>query len=161
MMRAAHSIKGAARIVGLDAAVRVAHALEDCFVAAQRGLIRILPGHVDVLLRGVDLLSKVSLAPEAESDAWQAENGPDVDAIVADLAVIQAGGMPAAPPPALAPGSLARPRARHPRMRPTIPEADGPPAGLGRVSILLPRPRPTPRPRPSSPIGSSGWRPRA
>ena len=37
LMRAAHSLKGAARIVGLDAAVRVAHALEDGFVAAQRG----------------------------------------------------------------------------------------------------------------------------
>ena len=29
LMRAAHSLKGAARIVGLDAAVRVAHAMED------------------------------------------------------------------------------------------------------------------------------------
>ena len=36
-MRAAHSLKGAARIVGLDAAVRVAHAMEDCLVAAQKG----------------------------------------------------------------------------------------------------------------------------
>ena len=32
LMRAAHSLKGAARIVGLDAIVRVAHAMEDCFV---------------------------------------------------------------------------------------------------------------------------------
>src|SRR5690606_29063154 len=30
LMRAAHSLKGAARIVGLDTAVRVAHAMEDC-----------------------------------------------------------------------------------------------------------------------------------
>ncbi len=37
LMRAAHSLKGAARIVGLDAAVRVAHAMEDCLVAAQKG----------------------------------------------------------------------------------------------------------------------------
>ena len=37
LMRAAHSLKGAARIVGLDAAVRVAHAMEDGFVAAQKG----------------------------------------------------------------------------------------------------------------------------
>ena len=34
MMRAAHSLKGAARIVGLEPAVHVAHALEDCFVLA-------------------------------------------------------------------------------------------------------------------------------
>ena len=37
MMRAAHSIKGAARIVGLEAAVRLAHALEDRLETASRG----------------------------------------------------------------------------------------------------------------------------
>ena len=33
MMRAAHSVKGAAVIVGLDPAVRLAHAMEDVLVA--------------------------------------------------------------------------------------------------------------------------------
>ena len=37
LMRAAHSLKGAARMVDLDAAVVVAHELEDVFVAAQEG----------------------------------------------------------------------------------------------------------------------------
>ena len=37
LMRAAHSIKGAARIVGLDAIVNLTHVVEDRFVAAQRG----------------------------------------------------------------------------------------------------------------------------
>ena len=32
-MRAAHSIKGAAAIVGLDVVVQLAHAMEDAFVA--------------------------------------------------------------------------------------------------------------------------------
>ena len=36
MMRAAHSLKGAGRIVGINAAVSVAHVMEDVFVAAQR-----------------------------------------------------------------------------------------------------------------------------
>ena len=61
-MRAAHSIKGAARVVGVDPAVRVAHVMEDCFVAAQKGAIELSPGDVDVLLRGVDLLGKISAA---------------------------------------------------------------------------------------------------
>ena len=39
LMRAAHSLKGAARIVGLDAAVRIAHAMEDALVAAQHGTL--------------------------------------------------------------------------------------------------------------------------
>src|SRR5262245_32717398 len=62
MMRAAHSIKGAARIVGVEGAVRVSHVLEDCFVAAQERVIRLGPGAVDVLLRGVDVLGSFSQA---------------------------------------------------------------------------------------------------
>lgn len=62
LMRAAHSIKGAARIVGVEGAVRVAHVLEDCFVAAQTRVIRLGPGAVDVLLRGVDVLGSFSQA---------------------------------------------------------------------------------------------------
>lgn len=42
-MRAAHSLKGAARIVGLDDGVKVAHAMEDLLVAAQEGLLRLVP----------------------------------------------------------------------------------------------------------------------
>ena len=55
LMRAAHSLKGAARIVNLQAAVRVAHAFEDCFVAAQRGRLVLKQVHLDVLFQGVDL----------------------------------------------------------------------------------------------------------
>jgi HPt (histidine-containing phosphotransfer) domain-containing protein len=36
-MRAAHSLKGAARIVGVDAGVSVSHVMEDCLVSAQEG----------------------------------------------------------------------------------------------------------------------------
>src|SRR5262245_62844339 len=60
MMRAAHSIKGASRVVGVDPAVRVAHVMEDCFLAAQKGTIGFAAADVDVLLRGVDLLGRIS-----------------------------------------------------------------------------------------------------
>jgi len=36
LMRAAHSLKGAARIIGRDDAVQVAHVMEDCFVQSQK-----------------------------------------------------------------------------------------------------------------------------
>lgn len=69
MMRAAHSIKGAARIVRVNPAVEVAHAMEDCFVAAQKGQLKLTPDDVDVLLRGVDLLVRISVATQdARSD---------------------------------------------------------------------------------------------
>lgn len=60
LMRAAHSVKGAARIVGLDAAVQLAHVMEDCFVAAQNRTISLGAAEIDVLLRGVDLLQSFS-----------------------------------------------------------------------------------------------------
>src|SRR3954451_2666894 len=62
MMRAAHSIKGAARVVGVGPAVSVAHVMEDCFVEAQKGALTLSPADVDVLLRGVELLGKISEA---------------------------------------------------------------------------------------------------
>ncbi|MFT0170542.1 hybrid sensor histidine kinase/response regulator [Paraburkholderia mimosarum] len=65
-MRATHSLKGAARIVGLPEAVAVASAMEDCFVAAQRGELRIDALRIDALLGGIDLLSAAgdaSVAP--------------------------------------------------------------------------------------------------
>ncbi|MDD5627534.1 MAG: hybrid sensor histidine kinase/response regulator [Elusimicrobia bacterium] len=64
LMRAAHSIKGAARIIGVDAAVKVAHAMEDCFVAVQAGRTALGPADVDVLLSGVDWLKKVPAAAD-------------------------------------------------------------------------------------------------
>ena len=49
-MRASHSLKGAARIVGINAGVEVAHAMEDCFVAAQQGRLILHQGRIDRLL---------------------------------------------------------------------------------------------------------------
>ena len=43
LMRAAHSLKGAARIVGFDGAVGLAHGMEEVLVAAQHGRIRLTP----------------------------------------------------------------------------------------------------------------------
>ncbi|MCY2980833.1 MAG: Hpt domain-containing protein [Planctomycetota bacterium] len=70
MMRAAHSIKGAARIVRVDPAAEVAHVMEDCFVAAQRGELVLEPAGIDVLLRCVDLLSQVSKASKDPNVDW-------------------------------------------------------------------------------------------
>lgn len=82
MMRAAHSLKGAARIVGLDPAVRVAHALEDCFVAAQGGSIRLGAAQTDLLLAGVDWLGRVAKLAEAEVEKWTEQNAAELDAFV-------------------------------------------------------------------------------
>ncbi len=85
MMRAAHSIKGAARVVGVDPAVRVAHVMEDCFVAAQKRILPLSSADVDVLLRGVDLLANIAAAT-SQSDANIGETfDANVRTLVAEL----------------------------------------------------------------------------
>ncbi|MFM7519063.1 MAG: hybrid sensor histidine kinase/response regulator [Planctomycetota bacterium] len=104
LMRAAHSLKGAARIVGLDPAVRVAHALEDCFVAAGVGMLRVGPEHVDALLEGIDFLSAIAAADDA-----LAPDGPwsrRADTVVARLTSL---GSTTAPAPALVPAAAPPP----------------------------------------------------
>jgi two-component system sensor histidine kinase and response regulator WspE len=96
LMRAAHSLKGAARIVGLDAAVRVAHALEDNFVAAQRGEFDIQTSHVDALLKAVDLLVQIAGLSEESSTTWQEQNEARITAMVETLVELRNA---AEPPP--------------------------------------------------------------
>ena len=70
LMRAAHSLKGAARIVGLDAAVQVAHALEDVFLAAGDNKIHVQPAHADILLSGIDFLSSIAASDNGNDATW-------------------------------------------------------------------------------------------
>jgi two-component system, chemotaxis family, sensor histidine kinase and response regulator WspE len=100
LMRAAHSLKGAARIVQLGAAERVAHVMEDCFVAAQEGRLVFTSEHIEVLLQGVDVLTRLAqaAAKDAAAEALAAYQ-PEVDAQVAALRAIVTPG--ATPPPSL------------------------------------------------------------
>ncbi|USX25432.1 hybrid sensor histidine kinase/response regulator [Oxalobacteraceae bacterium OTU3CINTB1] len=78
MMRAAHSIKGAAAIVGLEVVVQLAHRMEDAFVAAQHGKLALTPNRVDVLLAGVDLILQLSRLQDSGLDPWLAANAAHV-----------------------------------------------------------------------------------
>ena len=74
MMRAAHSIKGAAAIVGLDTVVQLAHGMEDAFLAAKAGKLRLTSNRVDVLLAAVDLIVQCSQLGDNVQE-WLAANG--------------------------------------------------------------------------------------
>jgi two-component system, chemotaxis family, sensor histidine kinase and response regulator WspE len=91
LMRAAHSIKGAARIVNLHGAVRLAHAMEDCFVAAQHGQLRLNRPQIDVLLRGVDLLAQLAKRTEADIAGWEGEHAADIGTFLGATAQMLAG----------------------------------------------------------------------
>jgi two-component system sensor histidine kinase and response regulator WspE len=85
LMRAAHSVKGAARIINLNAGVRVAHAMEDCFVAAQKGALNIGRAEIDQLLKGVDLLSQIAKTAEADLRSWETTRAGEIGSLLAAL----------------------------------------------------------------------------
>ncbi|MBI3900006.1 MAG: hybrid sensor histidine kinase/response regulator [Gammaproteobacteria bacterium] len=87
-MRAAHSLKGAARIVGVPAGVDVAHVMEDGFVAAQKGSLTLRQRHIDQLLRGVDMLMRIATTAEADLGQWAVAKKPEVDEFLAALAQV-------------------------------------------------------------------------
>ncbi|WP_234775399.1 hybrid sensor histidine kinase/response regulator [Paraburkholderia tropica] len=143
-MRATHSLKGAARIVGLPEAVEVASAMEDCFVAAQHGLLTIGAAHIDALLVGIDMLLAAGdpAAPPLARDAVEVF----VTRLVGAAQVQQetrASAQAETPndAEALLAASIAALQSSQPSQSPQSPQADEPPAAP-------PTPAPTPTPPP-------------
>jgi two-component system, chemotaxis family, sensor histidine kinase and response regulator WspE len=85
LMRAAHSIKGAARIVGLSQAVSLAHAMEDLLAAVQQGKLALTGDHVDLLLKGNDLYGAMSHLETAAIPGWLAEKEDSLDQMARDI----------------------------------------------------------------------------
>lgn len=99
LMRAAHSLKGAARIVGIDLAVQLAHVLEESFVAAQAGSVRIGPEAIDSMLRAADVLAGLgNLADASALASWESEQAGTVAELCPTLRDLVAGAA-ATPPP--------------------------------------------------------------
>jgi two-component system, chemotaxis family, sensor histidine kinase and response regulator WspE len=94
LMRAAHSLKGASRLMELSTIERVAHVLEDVFVAAQKNELEIGADAVDVCLRAVDIMQHIALRNESTD-----RGTPELDSVVSALVSVRQG---AALPPAAA-----------------------------------------------------------
>ena len=88
LMRAAHSIKGGARVLGLDVAVRAAHVMEDCFVAAQKGMVSLGPDQIDILLRIVDILTQLAQSLSRGETDWMGRHRNEIDGLVAAISAI-------------------------------------------------------------------------
>ncbi|MBW4488017.1 MAG: hybrid sensor histidine kinase/response regulator [Trichocoleus desertorum ATA4-8-CV12] len=88
LMRAAHSIKGAARIIDLEVGVKLAHVMEDCFTSAQMGVVTLAAAQIDVLLQGVDLLLRLSCVPETQLQGWLAEQADGIEALLSAIATL-------------------------------------------------------------------------
>ncbi|RAI71525.1 hybrid sensor histidine kinase/response regulator [Pseudomonas fluorescens] len=123
-MRAAHSLKGAARIVGVDAGVSVAHVMEDCLVSAQEGRLLLRPEHIDALLQGTDLLMRIA-TPGSNPEAV------DIEAYVALMTLL--------PDPAASPGAPAVPVMAELQLEAIAPKVESP------APAVEPPPAPAPR----------------
>ncbi len=91
VMRASHSIKGAARMVSVEPVVKISHVMEDCFVSAQKNKLNLQSNDIDLLLKAVDIIISISLINEENIDKWMGENGSIVDHIVTSLEHVLAG----------------------------------------------------------------------
>jgi two-component system sensor histidine kinase and response regulator WspE len=90
LMRAAHSLKGAARVVGLDSCVEVAHQAEEVLVQAQHGDLTLNQQAIDVLLAATDYLAGAAEALHSNPVAWQASQEANRQAILTQLSNILA-----------------------------------------------------------------------
>jgi two-component system sensor histidine kinase and response regulator WspE len=133
LMRAAHSLKGAARIVGLDSAVRLAHAMEDMLSAAQRGEQQLTGADFDLLLRGTDVFSGLAACEPAGIPAALAQASGRIEELAKQFAQPPRPASPAAPPSV--PPSVSAPAAPAATATPAAPpitETESPPqAGRG------------------------------
>jgi len=100
LMRAAHSLKGGARIIQADMLVKFAHAMEDYFVAVINRKITIAENHIDQLLNGVDLLKMLAETPEAAFETTLNEHQTELERLAGIYQKLTAPVAPAAPEPA-------------------------------------------------------------
>jgi len=129
-MRAAHSLKGAARIVGIDNGVSVAHVMEDCLVSAQEKRLLLRPEHIDALLQGTDLLMRIATPANAPQ-------APDIEAYVALMGRLLD---PSTPPAVASP-----PMAELQMQAPSAPIETPPPAPTPAVDTAPETSDPAPR----------------
>lgn len=79
LMRSSHSLKGAARMVGLDAVVSIAHLAEDIFVAAQAAQLKLNHDDMDLMLLCIDTLQHLTAATSDDYQAWEAQHRDDIE----------------------------------------------------------------------------------
>ncbi len=125
LMRAAHSLKGAARIVNLEPAVAISHKMEDRFVEVQEGKLTLTSSDVDHLLAALDLLKAIGLWEEAEIEAKTAETQSELDGILGRLD--QIGAAESSPPPSTEADPAPKPESE-PEPEPTKPAEAAKPA---------------------------------
>ena len=131
LMRAAHSVKGAARIINLDGAIGLAHSMEECLVRIQKGIEKPTGSRIDELLRGSDILrSLADHKSEDEARAWLEQEAGPISALAEALNLPPKADVSAAVviAPAVTPAPAAIPAAPAATPAPTVVKVATPPA---------------------------------
>jgi two-component system sensor histidine kinase and response regulator WspE len=105
VMRSLHSVKGAAGIVVLQSLVRVAHRLEDVFVAVKRGEVSLDQQGFALSFRVVDLFQDVSRLPAEEIREWLAARSPELEGMAEAIGQLLPEGRGAQPSPPTSAGA--------------------------------------------------------
>ena len=86
LMRSAHSIKGAARIIGIHTIGDIAHILEDIFVFLQKTPeVTLTSQNTNILLQATDYLKTSSHVPEETALQWLESVQPSIDGLLPHL----------------------------------------------------------------------------
>lgn len=101
LMRAAHSIKGAARMVNVTGAVRIAHRVEDCFVAAQEGRLTLDGPAVDAILAALDMITSIAAESDDVMLDWDSTHESELRRIEAGLGQLLTRGFTSVEPEAV------------------------------------------------------------
>jgi two-component system, chemotaxis family, sensor histidine kinase and response regulator WspE len=135
LMRASHSLKGAARIVGLDVIVHLTHAMEDRFVAAQAGKA-LKSSDIDLMLAATDWLAQLQNVAEGETASWLENNSAAIEACAGNLRVEPPEDIPQVP----VPGNTASTETETHSSEPSAPSLPSQPrSDAARPSPLAPK----------------------
>lgn len=85
MLRAAHSIKGAARVVEVPEVTQFAHVIEDVLIAVKNNQITLDESSIDILLKAVDFLENLSHLQPALISAWLLEKNKELGDLTEQL----------------------------------------------------------------------------
>jgi two-component system sensor histidine kinase and response regulator WspE len=88
LMRAAHSLKGAARMVGVEAVLKIAHHMEDVFEQVKENKRNINADNIDILLKGVDLIAHITHLNDSQDNDVIANEGNEIESLIGELSNI-------------------------------------------------------------------------
>lgn len=119
LMRAAHSLKGAARIVDLHSVVQLTHAMEDHLVGIQEGKHPATSATADVLFECLDFLKEVAEWSDAQAPAKAADSQSAIEALIQKIQGL-------ADPQAASPVEASASASQEPSKKPAAPASQEP-----------------------------------